>query len=149
MNYRIGMDLGGTIASKINSNGIIKFIVKEGCRDFLDRAKKDGNKLFLISKCSEIIERKSIEWLENEKLISYFDGIYFEENIQDKIKRILALNLDFFIDDRPQLLIEIKEKNQKINLLLLNESSKIKSYKGVYTKISSWNEINDFINGNI
>jgi uncharacterized HAD superfamily protein len=145
MNYKIGIDLGGTIASKANLNGTIKFIVKEGCRDFLDRAKKDGNKLFLISKCSPKIAKKSLEWLENEKLISYFDGIYFEENIQDKIKRILALNLDFFIDDRPQLLIEIKKKNQKINLLLLNESSKIKNHKGVYTKISSWKEINGII----
>ena len=49
---KIGIDLGGTIATKINSNGIIKFIIKQGCKEVLEYLKNNHNKLFLVSKCN-------------------------------------------------------------------------------------------------
>jgi len=141
---RVGVDLGGTIAERGKGEKGGEFFIKKDVKESFDIL-KDYADLLLISKAGEKVANKSKEWLEINKLTSYFREIYFEKTKDEKINRILSLNLDFFIDDKIDILIELRKGNKNINLILLNENPKIKNYKGVYIKFENWKGVLNYI----
>ena len=64
------------------------------------------------------------QWL-NENLFQLISdtNIYFEETIENKVKRANSLNLDFFVDDLPKILLHEKLSKNITKILYKPEKS--------------------------
>jgi hypothetical protein len=112
-------------------------------------ALKNNFKLFIIShktKYSEYSKRfnlheKSKEWLKkNIKIDNY--KIFFHNNINDKIKRISSLKLDYYIDDLDKI---FKKKNypKKTKKIFFSNKKLDNTFN-----LKNWKEILTFIKKN-
>ena len=97
-----------------------------------------GNKIDLHSAAYKFIKSNKLEY--------FFNGlnqrIFLEPKKEEKIKRTNLLELDFFIDDLPEILKMkgFSEKTQKILFDPYHKSSK----SSLLINLSSWKEINNF-----
>ena len=83
------------------------------------------------------------QWL-NENLFQLISdtNIYFEETIENKVKRANSLNLDFFVDDLPKILLNEK-LSQNITKILYKPEKSIKNKNLI--EAQDWSEVGDII----
>ena len=83
------------------------------------------------------------QWL-NENLFQLISdtNIYFEETIENKVKRANSLNLDFFVDDLPKILLNEK-LSQNITKILYKPEKSIKNRNLI--EAQDWSEVGDII----
>ena len=83
------------------------------------------------------------QWL-NENLFQLISdtNIYFEESIENKVKRANSLNLDFFVDDLPKILLNEK-LSQNITKILYKPEKSIKNRNLI--EAQDWSEVGDII----
>ena len=125
-------------------SGFKKFIV-ENC---------SKHKFFIISHKTRypIIGKKidlhfaAYDFLNHNKL-EYFtkdieNRVYLETEKENKIKRAKILDLDYFIDDLPEIL-NMKGFLTKTKKVLF-DPNKISQYDSMFMNFSSWVEINNF-----
>jgi len=104
--------------------------------------------IYLVSKCGEIIQSRTLEWLHKNNFFSE-TGV-LESNIEfclerkDKKGICEKFEIDIFIDDRFSVLIHLLNLKRLIlfrpNEIELNEYSKFTKTKKI-TVVSSWEEI--------
>lgn len=142
----LGIDLGNTV------KGPTKEAYNEPFPNAFDIIKKLNsrfNNIFIISRVNDKQREGAISWFEN---IKFFDktgikpqNIYFCFDRRDKAVFVRGLNIDYFIDDRPEVMFHLPMHTNK---LLFNPSkdseliNKIKNMSIVY----NWLEIGAYFN---
>jgi 5'(3')-deoxyribonucleotidase len=83
------------------------------------------------------------QWL-NENLFQLISdtNIYFEETIENKVKRANSLNLDFFVDDLPKILLNEK-LSKNITKILYKPEKSCKNNNLI--EVQDWSEVGDII----
>lgn len=83
------------------------------------------------------------QWInENLSQLICDTNIYFEETIENKVKRANSLNLDFFVDDLPKILLNEKLSKNITKILYKPE----KSFKNNnLIEAQDWSEVGDII----
>ena len=133
--------------------------LNEGIEKFLIKSKLINSKIFIVShktiyghydKRKILLRKAALDWIKNrnffiKKLIKK-ENIYFEESIENKVKRINQLKLNFFIDDL-ELILKNKKLNKNIKKILFNELKK-KNKNSNIIQHSKWENIDEYIYGN-
>jgi len=83
------------------------------------------------------------QWL-NDNLFQLIpdQNIFFEETIEDKVKRANTLHLDFFVDDLPKILLHEK-LSQRIKKILFKPEKSLNNNHLIETQ--DWSEIEDIV----
>ena len=124
-----------------------------GFTNFLLKSRLLGTKIFIVSHKTEYghydinkvpLRQVASKWIIKKK-ISLFDKIYFEDTIDNKIRRINKLKLDYFIDDL-ELILKNKKFSDKTKKILfnINEKKKLKNIN----HFDRWSNIRKSIYGN-
>lgn len=106
-----------------------KSIPNEGVIDFINQLIKLDHQVYIVSHKTTFdsfcglynLQNYATKWLNKNifnHLIKKLDGLYFEETIENKIKRIQILNCSIFIDD----LLDIVNKLNKVNIKAIHFS---------------------------
>ena len=142
-------DLNISDYHELNKNDFTKFckrhtpeiqkymILKDGVLEVLNRFKDEGNKIYIItargSKGMDFLIPITLDFLKNNN-IPYDDIIFKQERKGDACKK---LKIDVFIDDKENVLDEIKEKNASVRTIrFLNKPEESK-----HESIRSWFQI--------
>lgn len=128
---------------------IIRAALYNGVREVLEHFKQAGHSLILISHKTKypIIGEKldfhqaADEFLKQQGIYEYFDAVHYCEEKPLKINRICEQNLDWFIDDLPNILLD-KHFPNNTNRLLFAETPP-ENFQFLQAK--SWFEVKDFI----
>ena len=162
LEIKIGIDLGGVIISQDTDEPDLFFSdsflkVEPFQNSFLiiqNMIQTIGQEnVFIISKCGEKIQKKSIEWLEHKRFfeITKFNpkNIYFCLERYQKAEIAQTLHLTHFIDDRYSVLkymIDLSDI-QKLILFCPKDTERELSQKQSNPKIielNNWIDINNF-----
>ena len=127
--------------------------ISEGFNNFFLKAKLLGAKVYIVShktiyghydKERVLLRKEALKWI-NKKKIFNFDKIYFENSIDNKIKRINSLKLDYFIDDL-FLILNNKAFSKKIKKILFNKIKNKKLPENI-KQLHQWFKVKDLIFG--
>ena len=127
--------------------------ISDGFINFFVKAKLLGAKLYIIShktihghydKDKVLLRKEALKWINKKKILD-FDNIYFESSIENKIKRINSLKLDYFIDDL-FLILNNKNFSRKVKKILFNKIENKKFSQNI-KQIDEWFKVKDFIFG--
>lgn len=160
---RIGIDIGGVIIAQDTdepdlffSNDFLRAKPFPDCfeiiRLLIEKFGKEN--LFIISKCGEKIQRKSMEWLEHNQFFSITgflpEHIHFCLERHEKAGIADRLQLNVFIDDRYTVLKHLLSLEQIERLILFcpNETEQGLNKSNPNNKIlqvSSWGEVGEFL----
>lgn len=114
---KIGVDLGNVIIGGDTEGGTNLFFTNR----FLETPEVLGSyesmkplrlnhEIHFISKCSEPIELKSIDWLDEHGYVNLTKGrTHFVRRRELKVLMAQALQLDIFIDDRIEIIQSMKD----------------------------------------
>lgn len=114
--------------------------LKDNCREVINKLKKEGHEIIIITYRQDVYVDNSYEILKNylDKNGVLFDEIYM--HITDKGKLCKEKNIDLFIDDKLENVESVA--NVGIDVLqFYNEFEKI----GNYQIVKSWDEIYTYI----
>lgn len=101
-----------------------------GVKSFIKCMINKGNNLYIISHKTKYpilgnkinLHEKALEFLIEHKILHYRavkkKNIFFEESLDDKIKKILDLKIDVFIDDLPEVVTNKKLKKSTKAILI-------------------------------
>lgn len=105
--------------------------LKEGAKEIVQKLKKDGHELFIITARSNHYSKniKDITHSLMEDNDLEFDGYYFEQNKKSDIAK--KLNIDLMIDDNINVYNNMKREN--IDCILFGD------------KIKTWDEVLKYI----
>ena len=124
---------------------------------FLMRCKKRGEDIFIVSHKTKYghydpthtpLRRIALDWMTSKKFFekTFFDldpeNVFFAETRKEKIKFILKLNLDIFIDDLEEIFDDLTFPN--IKKILFSANSQKKYHDIVY---DNWTQIGNEIFG--
>lgn len=108
---RMGVDLGKTVVDRDSGN--IPFV---DCFDVLSRLSKKYE-IFIISRVNSEQRERSLKWLDENKFFIKTgikdENLYYCFDRRDKSLFAKALDLDIFIDDRPDCLYPMDSTNEK------------------------------------
>lgn len=114
---KIGIDIGNVIIGGGGEDTFFtdKFLDTPEVEDAFKSIRElveDGHRIYLISKCSAVVQSKTMEWL---KFYEFFPrtGVlgfpYFVYHRLDKAPVARALELDLFIDDRDDIIVSMHQ----------------------------------------
>ena len=156
---KIGIDIGGVIIAQDTDEPDLfftdAFLNAKTFPDCFETIKHlvqsiGRENVFIISKCGEIVQKKSREWLEHKDFfdITGFDpkNIYFCLERQDKAQIADKLGLTVFIDDRYTVLQYMLNSTQLKRLILFCPNSKEEELyqnnpNDKIIKLKNWEEI--------
>lgn len=127
-----------------------------GLKKFIISSLKNNFKVFIISHKTKYpilgkqynLHQEAMNFLIKNKIVDsdliIKKNVFFEKSKEKKIKRISELNLDFFIDDLPDIIDhENFPENTKNIYFDPNKENIAKNYD---FRAVNWNEINNFVN---
>jgi len=129
--------------------------------NFLLRSRLKGIDVFIVShktiyghydKEKILLRKVAMKWMHNQRFFNkHFYGldsknIFFEKSIQDKIKRINKLKLDYFVDDL-NLILTHKLFSKKTKKILYGNEKKLRP-SSKYIVLNNWLGISNHIYGN-
>jgi hypothetical protein len=110
----LGIDLGRTVVGP-KSEGSKAF---ENSFEVINKLTKLFNNTFIISRVNSEQRERAINWLEEKDFYNLTgikkENVYFCFDRKDKCIFVQGLNIDWFIDDRPDVLIPMKNEINKI-----------------------------------
>ena len=127
-----------------------------GFKRFLFFSKLRNIELFIVShktkfghfdKSKTPLRTSALNFLSKNGLFNYSkyglkkNNIFFADNRDEKINIINSLNLDFFIDDLPEVLLHKKFNKQTKKILINNHCA---NKKDIFMYVTNWGEINNF-----
>lgn len=112
----IGFDLGNTIVG--NRQLKDKYYVDPNCFNVIKNLVNLGHEIFIVSRVNEQQRERSLKWLND---IDFFnktgvkkDNLYYCWERRDKSIFTRALNINIFVDDRIECLINMDKSVVKI-----------------------------------
>lgn len=130
--------------------------LNEGVENFLLKSKLLKTKIFIVShktihghydKKKILLRKVAINWIRKKNFFKkkFVDkkNIYFEKSIDNKIKRINSLKLNFFIDDL-KLILKNKRLDSNVKKILFNQTIKKRIDSNIF-HYSKWKSINEHI----
>ena len=142
------------LQGEVYGNGIMQAEIYEGVKESLKFLLKKNIKIKIISHKTQYpyigekvdLRLSAKKWIEKELLneiscINFSQAdIFFENTINEKVKKIEELGCDIYVDDLPEILDLLPDKIQKILFSPLpNNNSK-------YQVMKSWSEFEAIIN---
>jgi len=133
---KIGIDFGGTLY-KLESN-VISINMKDAI-EVLNILKDNGHELYLISYCRQDRSNKIHNYLVKSKFINLFDKEFYVTDPKYKSFICNYIGCHIMIDDRQNILDNIKLNNKNITTILVDEEKTHKSSD--HLVVSNWKEI--------
>jgi hypothetical protein len=142
------------LQGEVYGNGIMQAEIYEGVKESIKFLLKKNNKIKIISHKTQYpyigekvdLRLSAKKWIEKELLneiscINFSQAdIFFENTINEKVKKIEELGCDIYVDDLPEILDLLPNKIQKILFSSLpNDNLK-------YQVMKSWSELEGIIN---
>ena len=127
--------------------------LSEGFINFLFKSKLLGAKVYIVShktiyghydRNKVPLRQVALKWIIKKK-IPEFEKIYFEDSIDNKIRRINNLKLDYFIDDL-ELILKNRKFSKETNKILFSRQVKKKLSKNI-KQFNKWSNIRKCIFG--
>ena len=168
-NFVRALDQGDILWQRLQGKVYSKFIethgqLYSGVKRFLLHSKLSGHEIVIVSHktinahyddCELPIRELATQFLIDNGLIggSYplVSSVYYESTREEKIKKILSLDFDWFVDDLPEVLKQLESVNSvaKIYFNSSVDSHFIPVSKDdeKYFEVYSWQKIDDLING--
>lgn len=146
---RVGCDFGGVLSKldkgkedKGEKEHISTCINMKGAVKRIQKLKEDFNcELFIISYCGFSRAEKTKESLETSGLSSLFNQQYYVKDRKYKKYICKYLGTDFMIDDKEEILNDVKTENTATTTILFGKKPNNK--KHIYAK--DWNEVVNII----
>ena len=155
---------GDTAWQKVQGLVYGKFIdlasLYPGVYEFVLRALASGHKIFIVSHKTELghfdesrtpLRQAATTWLTNQKLVGDSDSkiklqnIYYAETRDEKINKIVELQLDVFIDDLDEVLSDRSFPKSTRKILF----GSVETTSEEILAIQSWREVGDELFGEI
>lgn len=113
---RIGIDIGNVIIAgggtdtQFFTDDYMKTPEMRGAFESINYLKQEGHVLHIVSKCGPVVEKKSMEWLNEHGFFWIFppQNIHFVRKRDLKVFMALALELDIFIDDMEDVILSME-----------------------------------------
>lgn len=153
---KFGVDIGGVLIGRENDNTDTSFfgrnyLLTTEVPDAFDSLRKltdSGFEIFLVSKCGESTEKRTLEWLDHhnfyERTGVQRDRVHFCRERAQKAGISDALGLTHFIDDRLEVLSYLENVKQ---LFLINENPKeVRKHARFLPKVkrvATWREVTE------
>ena len=154
MPYRIGIDVGGVLRSRLGSDDLAVYLADQPFKDAFEVIRwivqtfGRGN-VFIVSRCSEPRERAITLWLEKHGFFSDDmlepSHVFFCRERADKAPIVKKLGIDCFIDDRAEVLEPMKNSVHRRIQLSLEEARDVTEDSGIIS-MRSWAEIRQNLN---
>jgi hypothetical protein len=156
---KIGIDIGGVIIAQDTdepdlffTNSFLNANPFTNCFEIIKKLINFYGKenIFIISKCGEKVQKKSLEWLEHKNFFSFTgflsSNIYFCLERHEKASIAEKLNISVFIDDRYTVLkhMLISTQLQRLILFCPSESElelSLKNPNDKLLKLDTWEEV--------
>ena len=126
----------------IYDNNIHNMPIKPHAREIINKLKKEGHKIYIITRRDSDIYKdpykESKNWLKKNKV--KFDKLIVKA--KDKGLACKKLNVDIFIDDLPSNCKRVEEENIKVLMFDTPYNKEEKNYK----RVVSWEEIYNIVN---
>ncbi|MDP4012079.1 MAG: hypothetical protein Q8R00_00525 [Candidatus Nanoarchaeia archaeon] len=159
--YKLGVDIGGVIIDRINdskdtsffSDNYLNTTAVPGAFEYLSKLNKGifKDKLFIVSKCGENNQRKSLEWMTHTGFYEITgipkERLHFCRERSGKGPICAKIGITHFIDDRLEVLKYMIDYVDNLYLFKPQESE-IKGWEGFlnYVKrVNNWKEIADML----
>lgn len=124
----LGIDIGGVIIDRANDRTDTSFFGKRyresaptpGALEAVARlvAERFGANVFLVSKCGEHVERKTVNWLAHNRFFERTgvppDHVRFCRERADKAGICASLGVTHFVDDRLEVLAHMPASTRRI-----------------------------------
>jgi hypothetical protein len=143
-------DLFTKLQGEIYGKQIIKAKIYSGFKEFIDLISNKEANLYIISHKTKypIIGDKvdlhecAINFLKKKNILDNTiikqKNIFFEPTVEKKIKRIINLKLDVFVDDLPKILLH-QDFPSATKKILIDYSNSNKEFTGITA--NKWNEV--------
>ena len=144
----IGYDLGRTIVNR--DKGREQF---DGCFDVIKRLTKVFHHSYIISRVNSEQRKSALEWFKDVDFYNQTginsNNIYFCFERRDKSVFVEGLRINVFIDDRPDVLIPMKDHVTKILFNpypadLEKERFNLQKVKNLYI-VKNWGEVEEIL----
>ena len=144
--YDIFTELQGEVYGK----QIIKAKIYSGFREFIDAIHEKESKIYIVSHKTKYpiignkydLHRCALNFLKKMRVLDnkiiQKDNIFFETTVDRKIKRIIDLKLDVFVDDLPKILLH-KDFPNYTKKILIDYSNSNRDFTGIIA--NQWNEV--------
>lgn len=124
---KIGIDIGRVIIGGegedtiFNEENYLLSPEVPGAYRAVSKLAKQRHELHIISKCGEVVEERSMDWLDAEGFFYHIlpHRVHFVRKRHLKSPMALALELDIFIDDRLDI-IDSMEQTVKNRILFID-----------------------------
>ena len=143
---KIGYDLGNTITSKT----LLFPHIIEGAFEVIRKLSPIFEESYIISRVNSAQRDRALNWFEttdffNQTLIKE-ENVYFCFDRRDKTHFVKSLEIDYFIDDRPEVLSFMGENVTKI---LFNPNKEdLEKYRerlNNYYIVKNWAEVEELL----
>lgn len=113
---RIGIDIGNVIITgggqdtQFFTGDYLKTPEMRGAWESINYLKNEGHVLHIVSKCGPVVEKKSMEWLNEHGFFWIFppQNIHFVRKRDLKVYMAIALELDTFVDDMEDVILSMQ-----------------------------------------
>ena len=118
------------IQGQVYGTFLLRAKLYEGVKSFVNFMIQKGNIIYIVSHKTKYpilgpkinMHEKALEFLNKKGIVNKFlinkDNIYFEDTLENKINKIVELNIDVFIDDLPVVISNINLLNKTKGILI-------------------------------
>ena len=118
------------IQGQVYSTLLLRAKLYEGVKKFVDFMVQKGNILFIVSHKTKYpilgpkidMHLKALEFLNKTGIVNKFlideNNVFFEDTLENKINKIIELNIDVFIDDLPVVITNLNLLNKTKGILI-------------------------------
>lgn len=154
MGSTIGIDIGGVIIDRTNDKTDTSFFgpnylassAVDGVFNAIRALTQAGWTVYLVSKCGENVETKTLEWLKHHDFYALTkvpaQNIRFCRQRRDKAPICEELGISYFVDDRLEVLSYLTSVS---NLFLFHpepkEKQRFERYLDKVTTVQTWAEL--------
>lgn len=152
----LGVDIGGVIIDRVNEGTDTSFFTDnylrttavpgafDALRDLVE--KRFGNKVFLVSKCGQRVQNRTLEWLDHHRFYDITGigrgHVRFCKERHQKAGICRELGITHFVDDR----LEVLGNLATVSTLYLfkprpNEVRKFAQFLSRVSQVDTWQEI--------
>lgn len=159
----IGIDIGNVIigddtdAPAMFTQGYLNAQELPGAIDtiaWLNQRSPFRDRVYLVSKCGETVQRKTMEWLDakNFWVLTSIDRVKVRFCLERTDKAVIAkeLGLTYFVDDRLEILGYLAEICTGGRFLFRGKAREIQKYSiflGAVECVESWKELKSRLGG--
>lgn len=152
----LGVDIGGVIIDRVNDGTDTSFFTDNylqttalpGVFDALRQLveKRFGDKIFLVSKCGQRVQNKTLHWLNHHRFYDFTgigrNHVYFCRERHEKAGICEKIGITHFIDDR----LEVLGNLTTVSTLYLfqprpDEVRRFARFLKYVKQVNSWQEI--------